>query len=351
MTLDPQGYYARLGVSPKAEQAAITAAFRQAARRLHPDIPITGDARAFVELKLAYDVLSDPLRRAAYDRNARPPLSRPPPAPLRVRQGFGARFTDVPMLAWFSILGLAIIASVSAAIRLTNGWDVPPPPASVTHPAPVEAATRHIELAGPPTHYVTPGNGPAVLWENDAGRLVPIGRLPAFTMVRAVGAVPEHGLITIALAGGGQGFVDAVRLSPGGAEDARRAFCADQAGVPPGNAEVLAQRGNGSGKVIIQNRGAEPAAVKLRDSSERTEALIYVAPGITATVLDVPGGPWHADVAMGEMWSRACRTFAAGMRAERIPGTVEQGGSLVVPPELSPGSAPVDIPDQVFMQD
>src|ERR1700738_4892629 len=69
--LDPQGYYARLGLEPVATQASIVAAFRAKARLLHPDVRKTGNAEAFVAVKQAYDVLSTRHRRAAYDREAR----------------------------------------------------------------------------------------------------------------------------------------------------------------------------------------------------------------------------------------------------------------------------------------
>ena len=69
--LDPGGYYDRLGLEPAATQAEIVAAFRAKARLLHPDVPRTGNASAFVAMKQAYDVLSNAERRAAYDRAAR----------------------------------------------------------------------------------------------------------------------------------------------------------------------------------------------------------------------------------------------------------------------------------------
>src|ERR1700733_4703314 len=67
LSRDPEGYYARLGVDPWAGPGTITAAYRGKARLVHPDVPGTGDANAFVELKRAYDVLISPDRRAAYD--------------------------------------------------------------------------------------------------------------------------------------------------------------------------------------------------------------------------------------------------------------------------------------------
>src|SRR6185312_5294010 len=60
-------YYDVLGVSPDAGAAEIKRAYRQLARRYHPDI--SGDERggAFLEVSRAYQVLRDPDRRRSYD--------------------------------------------------------------------------------------------------------------------------------------------------------------------------------------------------------------------------------------------------------------------------------------------
>ena len=60
-------YYDVLGVSPGARADEIKRAYRQLARRYHPDI--SGDDRgtAFLEVARAYEVLRDPERRRSYD--------------------------------------------------------------------------------------------------------------------------------------------------------------------------------------------------------------------------------------------------------------------------------------------
>jgi len=63
-------YYRVLGVSKDATQDEIRKAFRKLARETHPDAN-PGDAEAearFRDVAEAYEVLSDPQKRAKYDR-------------------------------------------------------------------------------------------------------------------------------------------------------------------------------------------------------------------------------------------------------------------------------------------
>ncbi len=60
-------YYDVLGVSPDAGAEEIKRAYRQLARRYHPDISGEDRGVAFLELARAYDVLRDPARRRDYD--------------------------------------------------------------------------------------------------------------------------------------------------------------------------------------------------------------------------------------------------------------------------------------------
>ena len=62
-------YYEILGVSRNATQVEIKRAYRRLARQYHPDVSNDPDAEErFKELNTAYEVLSDPDKRARYDR-------------------------------------------------------------------------------------------------------------------------------------------------------------------------------------------------------------------------------------------------------------------------------------------
>jgi curved DNA-binding protein CbpA len=71
-------YYELLQISPAAEPDTIHRVYRFLAARFHPDNTETGDPEKFALLQQAYDVLSNPERRAVY--NAR--RQRVQPVPL-----------------------------------------------------------------------------------------------------------------------------------------------------------------------------------------------------------------------------------------------------------------------------
>lgn len=65
----PKDLYEILGVDKNADEATIKKAYRRRARELHPDVSDDPNAEEkFKDLNEAYDVLSDPQKKAQYDR-------------------------------------------------------------------------------------------------------------------------------------------------------------------------------------------------------------------------------------------------------------------------------------------
>lgn len=64
---DTPDYYELLQISASAEAETIQRVYRMLAQRYHPDNQQTGDPKRFRELVEAYEVLSEPARRAQYD--------------------------------------------------------------------------------------------------------------------------------------------------------------------------------------------------------------------------------------------------------------------------------------------
>jgi preprotein translocase subunit Sec63 len=79
-------YYGILQVHPRAEKEVIDAAYRRLAAKYHPDVSHASDAEERMkQINTAYEVLSDPASRAAYDASlgAAPSSDTPPHAEAR----------------------------------------------------------------------------------------------------------------------------------------------------------------------------------------------------------------------------------------------------------------------------
>jgi curved DNA-binding protein CbpA len=408
---DPDGLYARLGVAPSASAEEIAAAFRRKARALHPDVPGTGDTAAFVALREAYDVLASPERRGRYDRNARLAALdvAPPPDSGSARATVAGWAMPRPHLSpalWIAAVLVVGLGVFEAVLHLSGRADQgriatsgSPAPAPLTRPGGSEAArstnpgangrgdgqqaigqgaidqratergavgevkptsgatvpgstgqAAPVRLAGTPNYYIVPAGSPTILWRADAERhsLTAAGQLPPFSAVQALRLFRQNGLVEVRISETSTGLIEATRLAPGGLAAARRAYCAYYAGPPPENGEILERHAAGTDSLELTNRAGQPIVLKLRDAAGALIASVYLAPGGSATISGLPAGRYRPDFAIGELWSRACNGFAAGMRAQRFMEVVPLAAlsPLVIPPERT--VPPQDIPDRLF---
>jgi curved DNA-binding protein CbpA len=105
-------YYAILQVHPQADREVIGAAYRKLAAKYHPDVSASPDtAEKMKLLNEAYEVLSDPARRAAYDR------SRGITSGRELRSGISWRRLVVPVGLLVFILAAAKLG-IRAALML-----------------------------------------------------------------------------------------------------------------------------------------------------------------------------------------------------------------------------------------
>jgi molecular chaperone DnaJ len=103
-------YYEVLGVSRNASDDEIKKAFRRLAKQYHPDANKEAGAEArFIEINEAYEVLSDPQKRAAYDRYGH--------AAVGNGMGAGAGFTDFGGFSTINDLFETFFAGTAGAQR------------------------------------------------------------------------------------------------------------------------------------------------------------------------------------------------------------------------------------------
>ncbi len=114
-------YYQALGVARGASAEDIKKAFRRLARKYHPDVSKEKDAEEkFKDVQVAYDTLSDPEKRAAYDQlgQHRPGEDfRPPPGwerHFRFEQG---SFEDLDLADLFEHFGGGVFQARGARTR------------------------------------------------------------------------------------------------------------------------------------------------------------------------------------------------------------------------------------------
>jgi molecular chaperone DnaJ len=120
-----KSYYSTLGVTPNESAAGIRQAFREAAKRYHPDRVGLERANFFQEIVEAYHVLADPERRRNYDHGLYHAGPRYEPAAWAVSLGSNELAEPIPSWSVLRTVHVkdapfeAALARVSG--RLTGG--------------------------------------------------------------------------------------------------------------------------------------------------------------------------------------------------------------------------------------
>ena len=107
-------HYEVLGIAQGASEEEIRQAYRGLVKAAHPDV--AGDPAQFRRITEAYDVLSDPAQRAAYDRGLRPGWVPAPPARRRRRGRYA-----IALLAVLIVGGLISLVSATRRQSLGDG--------------------------------------------------------------------------------------------------------------------------------------------------------------------------------------------------------------------------------------
>jgi curved DNA-binding protein CbpA len=143
-------YYDILRVGHEAAPERVRTAYRKLAQRFHPDkLPGNADAvRVMVMLNEAYDVLSDPDRRASYDRRI---AEEKAGAKRALRRAVTA--IEVPTAAWPWYLLFATLAYTAGTVgTVAYKALVPGVAVAVAAPATQEtgaSAPRHAAVKSP----------------------------------------------------------------------------------------------------------------------------------------------------------------------------------------------------------
>jgi hypothetical protein len=109
---------------------------------------------------------------------------------------------------------------------------------------------------------------------------------------------------------------------------------------------LLERHGSGAATLEVESQVVQPAVVKLRDETGAVVLSAFLDPGGHVVIEGLPEGIYHTEFAIGELWSRTCNSFAAGMQARRMDVALTLPGDrhLVV---SSDAQAAV-IPEQTF---
>ena len=122
-------FYAILGVSPKATQEEIRAAYLELSKSLHPDVNRRG-THLMAEVNEAYSTLKDPAKRKAYDLKQK--VTEFPAQASKAAQNFVKPDGSVDLMAMLRAAVPGIAASVApVAERLLKQHGITPTAATL----------------------------------------------------------------------------------------------------------------------------------------------------------------------------------------------------------------------------
>ncbi len=345
----PRDYYEVLGVSRGAGDADIKKAFRRLARELHPDVN-SQDPRAeekFKEAAEAYEVLSDPDRRATYDRYGHEGLRSGGYAPNF--EGFGSVADIFDAFfggsgAFGSQGGLGDLFGGGRPGAAVQGGDVAVS-AEIDLPEAARGATVQVsyESIARCEHCLGNGAEPGTPIEScqrcgGSGQLRAVSRTPFGQMVRATVCDTCHGEGRVAqepckeCRGRGR-KIERPRVSvdiPAGIADGQRIRIAGR-----GHA---GERGGPPGDLYVQIRVREDPRF-LRDGDDLVTAVDVPAPlAALGTTVEVPSldGPVELEVPAGTQPHEILVRRGEGMPAlrSRRTGDLRVVVNVVVPRHL-----------------
>ncbi len=340
----PRDYYDVLGVPRDAGEADIKKAFRRLARELHPDVN-SHDPEAedkFKEAAEAYEVLSDPDRRATYDRYGHEGLRSGGYAPNFETFGSVADIFE----AFFG--GGAFGSAFGGGGRRTGGpvqggdvgVGVEIDLADAAHGSKVDVSYEGITLC---EHCRGNGAEPGTPIEScercsGTGQLRAVSRTPFGQVVRA----------TVCDVCGGEGRVarDPCKVCSGRGRTVERTKVSVDvpAGIADGQRIRIAGRGHAGerggppGDLYVQLRVREDPRF-LRDGDDLVTAVDVAAPlAALGTTVDVPtvDGPVELEIPAGTQPHETLLVRGAGMPSlrGRRPGDLRVVINVVIPKHL-----------------
>ncbi len=339
----PRDYYDVLGVPRTAGEAEIKKAFRRLARELHPDVN-RNDPEAedkFKEAAEAYEVLSDPERRATYDRYGHEGLRTGGYAPNF--EGFGS-VSDI-FEAFFGGGGFGSAFGGGQTSGRVQGGDVGVSTvielADAAHGTEVEVGYEVVTTC---EHCRGNGAEPGTPIETcercgGTGQLRAVSRTPFGQVMRTAVCDVCHGDGRVAqdpchVCDGRGRRVDHVKVSvdvPAGISDGQR--------IRIGGRGHAGERGGPAGDLYVQIRVRDDPRF-LRDGDDLVTAVDVAAPlAALGTTIEVPtvDGPVELEVPAGTQPHETLVVRGSGMPAlrGRRSGDLRVVVNVVVPKHLS----------------